>query len=57
MILTPWPQYRQVAPADIAQALSGNIVVDPYAVLDAAAAAEAGLAYHTLGRTPVVVSG
>jgi len=57
MILTPWPQYRQVAPADIAQALSGTIVVDPYAVIDAAAAAEAGLAYYTLGRAPVVVSG
>src|SRR5215469_5469226 len=56
MILTPWPQYRQVAPADIAQALSGTIVVDPYAVIDAAAAAEAGLAYYTLGRAPVVVS-
>jgi UDPglucose 6-dehydrogenase len=57
MILTPWPQYRQVAPAEIAQALSGKIVVDPYAVLDAAAAAEAGLAYYTLGRAPVVASG
>jgi UDPglucose 6-dehydrogenase len=50
MILTPWPQYRQVAPREIAQALTGKIVVDPYAVLDAAAAAKAGLAYYTLGR-------
>jgi UDPglucose 6-dehydrogenase len=57
MILTPWPQYRQVAPTEIAQALSGKIVVDPYAVLDVAAAAEAGLAYYTLGRAPVVASG
>ena len=57
MIFTPWPHYRQVAPADIAQALSGKIVVDPYAVLDAATAAEAGLAYYTLGRAPVVASG
>jgi UDPglucose 6-dehydrogenase len=57
MILTPWPQYRQVAPAEIAQALSGTIVVDPYAVLDAAAAAEAGLVYYTLGRAPVVANG
>jgi UDPglucose 6-dehydrogenase len=50
MILTPWAQYRQVAPLEIAQALSGKIVVDPYAVLDGAAAAKAGLAYYTLGR-------
>jgi UDPglucose 6-dehydrogenase len=50
MILTPWPAYRRVAPAEIAQALNGNIVLDPYSVLDASAAWKAGLAYYTLGR-------
>jgi UDPglucose 6-dehydrogenase len=50
MILTPWPHYRQVAAADIARALEGKIVLDPYAMLDADAAAKAGLAYYTLGR-------
>jgi UDPglucose 6-dehydrogenase len=50
MILTPWQHYRQVAPLEIAQALTGKIVLDPYAVLDADAVAEAGLAYFTLGR-------
>lgn len=50
MILTPWPDYRHVMPAEIAKALSGNIVLDPYAVLDASAAGKAGLAYYTLGR-------
>jgi UDPglucose 6-dehydrogenase len=56
MILTPWPQYRQVAPLEIAQALSGKIVVDPYAVLDPAAAAKAGLAYYTLGRGTIATT-
>ena len=56
MILTPWPQYRQVAPLEIAQALSGKIVVDPYAVLDGAAAAKAGLAYYTLGRAAIAAT-
>ena len=51
MILTPWQHYREISPAEIAQALSGNIVLDPYAVLDAADAADAGLAYYTLGRS------
>jgi len=54
MILTPWPDYRRVAPTDIARALRGNIVLDPYAVLDAAAAGQAGLAYYTLGRPAAV---
>jgi len=50
MILTPWPQYRAIAPADIAKAMRGRIVLDPYGVLDRAKAREAGLQVHVLGR-------
>jgi UDPglucose 6-dehydrogenase len=50
MILTPWPDYRRIAPAEIARSLRGRIVLDPYAVLDRRAAEAAGLAYYTLGR-------
>ena len=50
MILTPWPQYRAIAPAEIARNLTGRIVLDPFAVLDSAAVAAAGLRYYTLGR-------
>jgi UDPglucose 6-dehydrogenase len=50
LILTPWPEYRRVPPADIARALRGRIVLDPYGVLDAGLAAAAGLEVHTLGR-------
>ena len=50
LILTPWPQYRQIAPAEIAAALKGRIVVDPYKVLDRVAVAAAGLSYYTLGQ-------
>ena len=39
-----------LAPAAIAKAMRGKIVLDPYGVLDARAAHEAGLEYHTLGR-------
>ncbi|MBM3508348.1 MAG: GDP-mannose dehydrogenase [Alphaproteobacteria bacterium] len=53
MILTPWPQYREIDPAKIAAAMSGRIVLDPYAVLDAPGAARAGLVLHTLGRAPL----
>jgi UDPglucose 6-dehydrogenase len=50
MILTPWPDYRRIAPTDIARSLRGKIVLDPYAVLDRKAAEAAGLVYYTLGR-------
>jgi UDPglucose 6-dehydrogenase len=50
MILTPWPDYRRIAPVEIARSLRGRIVLDPYAVLDRKAAEAAGLVYYTLGR-------
>jgi len=52
MILTPWPEYRAIAPADIARVMRGRIVLDPYAVLDRAGARAAGLQLHALGRAP-----
>jgi UDPglucose 6-dehydrogenase len=51
MILTPWPEYR-LPPADIAAAMRGRILLDPYQVLDQAEAIRAGFTYHTLGRPP-----
>lgn len=50
MILTPWADYRRVAPSEIAKALSGNIVLDPYSVLDISAVGKTRLAHYTLGR-------
>ncbi|MEM8811402.1 MAG: UDP binding domain-containing protein, partial [Pseudomonadota bacterium] len=54
MILTPWPAYKEIAPSEIADALKGTIVLDPYAVLDLRDARSAGLAYYTLGRSSTV---
>ncbi len=50
LILTPWPEFRAIAPADMAAAMTGRTVLDPYAVLDRKAAAAAGLEVHTLGK-------
>ena len=50
MILTPWPQFRSIAPEAIAGAMSGGLVIDPYRVLNPEAATSAGLVHHTLGR-------
>jgi UDPglucose 6-dehydrogenase len=53
MILTPWQDYRMIAPASIAAAMRGRVVLDPYAVLDASRARAAGLRVYTLGRAPM----
>ena len=52
MILTPWPEYRQIPVAEIAAAMRGCIVLDPYGVLNAKAVVESGLTVYTLGRAP-----
>jgi UDPglucose 6-dehydrogenase len=48
-IMTPWPGFRELKPADLARVMRGNTVLDPYRVLDGRAAAAAGLDYFTLG--------
>lgn len=50
MVLTPWPQFRAVDPSEVAAAMKGRLVLDPYGVFEPNSAAKAGLVYHTLGR-------
>lgn len=50
MILTPWPEYRDVPLHALASAMKGRIVLDPYKVLPAMAAKD--FEYHTLGVGP-----
>jgi UDPglucose 6-dehydrogenase len=49
VIMTAWPQFRALVPADIAARLRGRVVIDPFSVLDRAAAAAAGLEHVVLG--------
>lgn len=49
IIMTPWPQFKELAPADIAKRLRGKIVIDPFKCLDRAACRAAGLTHLTLG--------
>jgi UDPglucose 6-dehydrogenase len=48
-IMTPWPEFKTLKPADIAKAMKGRSVIDPYRVLDGKACAAAGLDYFTVG--------
>ncbi|MBM3875784.1 MAG: nucleotide sugar dehydrogenase [Verrucomicrobia bacterium] len=49
LVVTPWPEFSKVPPAEVKSALRGNVVVDPFAVLDSSACATAGLEHHRLG--------
>jgi UDPglucose 6-dehydrogenase len=49
LIMTPWPEFRKIDIAQLASALRGKIVIDPYGMLDRRAAIAAGLEYHKLG--------
>lgn len=53
VIATPWPQYRELRPADLARVMKGRTILDPYRVLDGQACAAAGLTYYTLGMPPL----
>jgi UDPglucose 6-dehydrogenase len=48
-IMTPWPQFRELACDDLARAMRGRLVLDPYRVLDVRRANAAGLDYRTIG--------
>ncbi|HWA46097.1 MAG TPA: UDP binding domain-containing protein [Hypericibacter adhaerens] len=48
-ILTPWPEFRRVAPRDVAAAMKGRVVLDPYRLLDPEACRAAGLQQAVLG--------
>ena len=49
-IMTPWDSFRDVAPDDIAAAMRGRVVIDPYGVFSKQACASAGLDHYSLGR-------
>jgi UDPglucose 6-dehydrogenase len=52
-IMTPWPVFRDLKPDQLARAMAGRAVIDPYRVLDGKAVAAAGLDYFTLGVPPL----
>ena len=50
-IMTPWSQFRDLRPADLAARLRGRTVIDPYGVLPGSASRAAGLEHLVLGVT------
>ena len=50
VIMTPWPQFTKLGLAEIAKQMRGNLIIDPFALLDAEAVRTAGLINITLGK-------
>ncbi len=55
LLLTAWPEFRTLEPSEIATAMRGKIVIDPFALLDANAMREAGLQHIVLG-SPLAIA-
>jgi UDPglucose 6-dehydrogenase len=51
VIATPWPQYRKLRPEDLARAMAGRTIIDPYRVLDGTQCVKAGFTYRALGMS------
>lgn len=50
MILTPWPEFKNLSVKAIAEAMTGTILIDPYRIFTAADCQASGLQHVTLGR-------
>lgn len=57
VIATPWREYAALALPDLVRAMRGRVLIDPYRMLDAAAAESLGFSYHALGRGAVAAAG
>jgi UDPglucose 6-dehydrogenase len=53
IIMTAWPQFRELLPPDLARVMKGRMVIDPLRVLDGQSLAAAGFVYRTLGAPPL----
>ena len=53
LIMTPWPEFRTMVPAELARIMTGRVVVDPFRMLEPIAVRSAGFSYFTLGASPL----
>ena len=49
VVMTPWKEFSNVAPADVRAAMSGALIVDPFGVLDRQKCRAAGIRQFVLG--------
>jgi UDPglucose 6-dehydrogenase len=49
-IMTPWPEFKDISPGELAGVMRGRLVVDPYGMLDPEQARAAALRHFTIGK-------
>ncbi len=57
VIMTAWPEFKEIVPRELQSRMRGRLVIDPYRMLDAAQVKAAGLDYATLGLPAAVTGG
>jgi len=53
VIMTPWPEFKSLVPAELKACMTGRTIIDPYRVLDPQMVAAAGIDYAALGMAPL----
>ena len=53
VLVTEWPEFRELDFAEVASRMRGNVIVDGRNCLDVAAVTDAGLIYTGIGRWPI----
>ena len=51
VIMTPWPEFKEVTTEILAQKMKGGIIIDPYRMLNYKQLQAGGLSYFSLGMT------
>ena len=51
VVMTPWKQFREVLPEDVAQTMKGRIILDPFGALDEMRYQKAGFTVYRLGKS------
>src|SRR5262249_27294294 len=54
VLATPWPEYRELRIKDLPRVMAGRVLIDPFRLLDGAAAVRAGFEYYALGMPPLL---
>ena len=50
VIMTPWAEFKLIDLSDLKKHLVGNIIIDPYKILNGQLCEKMGFNYFTLGR-------
>ena len=50
IISTPWPEYKEINPLELKNKMNGDVIIDPFRLLNSKELIKLGFNYHTLGK-------